>query len=580
MEITFKSKITDQDQTINLTSNVTTFIGGNGSGKSSILESIFQKYIEDDDARVICFSSGQNELFSEIFQLHRKQNKRYQTKDDKPITSFYFNSDWVRLLVFWASSFKTHGLVRKYLLDNNYIETNDLGDDITSQLWARFRIRKYYVNKIKQEAEKEELGDVEYDENGIAKNLESFTRFHQTLEKITFNNNINFDFRNSENLRKTFVPFNSSNIYDIFSSKNVNELFSFWAHATNGYQANFDLSDIQLKFKDGKEFKYLSDGEYQLLAIYAIIDLFDNEETLFLLDEIDSHLYYENLSKMWDSLKNVEGKVLTTTHISDSILKNDIDGIKLIDKGQIVEDLTFLALSKRLSSMLGKKNYRFEILSRVKNAVIIDDQIDWKIFLSLAQKKLGSSYDSKIEKVVPIKIPSGYSRDNKVLGKQKLLFTEDFKRRIDQGRNCITENIFLICDLDDFNRSKVQSDLSVNFTDTYKPLKKFNSNKTLTHLLAWKRREIENYLLSITLLENKNKLSQLQNQLKHLNLTKGDSLDTMMDIANYDAKELIHPIYKDPQLNEELFSNMISEIPPEEISEDIKLMYDFILGKM
>ena len=580
MELTFKSKISDIDQTITLDRNVTTFIGGNGSGKSSILESISKSYIEDDDARVICFSSGQNELFSEIFQSHRRENKKYQTKEDNAITSFYFNSEWVRLLVFWATSFKSDGLVRKYLQDHNYIETNDLNDDITSQLWARFRIRKYYVDKIKREAEKEAKGEVEYDETGVAQNLETFTKFHQTLEKITFRNNLNFDFLNNDNLRKTKVPFDSTNIYDIFPSKDINELFTFWAHSTNGYQANFDLSDIQLKFKEGQEFKYLSDGEYQLLAIYAIIDLFDNEETLFLLDEIDSHLYYENLSKMWDSLKNVQGKVLTTTHISDSILKNDIDGIKLIDNGQIVDDLTFMALSKRLSSMLGKKNYRFEILSRVENAVLIDDLTDWKIFISLAKIKLGDTYNPKIEKIVPIKLSSGFSKDNTVLGKGKLEFINQFEKRTLQTNTCKTKNVFLICDLDDFNRNKVNDDLTVNFTDPYKPLKKINSNQTATHLLAWKRREIENYLLSTTMLGQVELLQTLESSFAHLSFTKNNNLDAMMDIANYDAKTLVHPIYKDPQLNEELYLKMITMIPKEEISTDIKTMYDFIISKI
>ena len=253
---------------------------------------------------------------------------------------------------------------------------------------------------------------------------------------------------------------------------------------------------------------------------------------------------------MWDSLKNVQGKVLTTTHISDSILKNDIDGIKLIDKGQIVEDLTFMALSKRLSSMLGKKNYRFEILSRVENAVLIDDQTDWKIFISLAKIKLGNSYNSKIEKIVPIKLSSGFGKNNIVLGKGKLEFIKQFEKRTQQNNACKTKNIFLICDLDDFNRNKVNDDLSVNFTDEYKSLKKFNSKNTATHLLAWKRREIENYLLSTTMLGQVERLQALETSFPHLNFAINNNLDAMMDITNYDAKTLVHPIYKDPQLNE------------------------------
>ena len=43
----------------------------------------------------------------------------------------------------------------------------------------------------------------------------------------------------------------------------------------------------KLLIKNDLEFQQLSDGEYQLLSIYALIDLFDEVDTVFLLDEVD-----------------------------------------------------------------------------------------------------------------------------------------------------------------------------------------------------------------------------------------------------------------------------------------------------
>jgi AAA15 family ATPase/GTPase len=43
------------------------FIGGNGSGKSSILKSIFEEKLkahEYQEYKIVCFSSGQNENYS------------------------------------------------------------------------------------------------------------------------------------------------------------------------------------------------------------------------------------------------------------------------------------------------------------------------------------------------------------------------------------------------------------------------------------------------------------------------------------------------------------------------------------
>lgn len=580
MELVFKSKLSQEQQTLNLDKAITTFIGGNGSGKSSILEAIFEKYIEDDDARIICFSSGQNELFTDIFSLHRRNNRRHLNKDSDAIKSFYFDSSWVRLLVFWSTIFKRDGRVRSYLKENHYIKTDDLDDDISSILKGRLRVRKYYADTIKGERTKEEKGEVEYDEKGRALNLISNSNYHNTLEKLIVAMDLNFDFVNHTNLKKTAVYFNSNNVYDIFPSKDVNELFTFWAHATNGYHSQFDIDELELYFDGKREFKYLSDGEYQLLAIYAIIDLFDNQNTLFLLDEIDSHLYYENLFKMWKALKSIDGKVLTSTHISDSILNNDIKSIKLIENGKIKEDLTFAALSERLGSMLGKTKFEFKILSRVKNAVLIDDHLDWRIFKNLARIKLDEKYDNAIDQLIPIKKSSGYSQTETIMGRAKLNFINNFKNATSNLNTIETENIFAICDLDNCNLERIKENMSCPIHKDYSEIKLFNNKKTKTHLLVWKRLEIENYLLCPSMLEKYDLLGRLKQLFENLNIEKGNNLDWSNDIKKYDAKKLIHSIYKPELFEETLFKEMFSHIIESEISEDIIKMHDYISSKL
>src|SRR5690606_22623037 len=133
-----------------------------------------------------------------------------------------------------------------------------------------------------------------------------------TLEKIIDAFDIDFDFQNNNNLVKRWLSFNSDKAYQVFTHKDINKIFSFFALSTNGWLSNFDLPEFDLKFKNFG-FKHLSDGEYQILSTYAIIDLFDNENTIFLLDEIDSHLYYKNLNKMWSILNQTQGVIITTT---------------------------------------------------------------------------------------------------------------------------------------------------------------------------------------------------------------------------------------------------------------------------
>ena len=60
---------------------VATLIGENGCGKSTILHSIFNSRItgsEEENGRLICFTSGQNENFSGIFS--NRINRLRKTK--------------------------------------------------------------------------------------------------------------------------------------------------------------------------------------------------------------------------------------------------------------------------------------------------------------------------------------------------------------------------------------------------------------------------------------------------------------------------------------------------------------------
>ncbi|EPL7677008.1 AAA family ATPase [Elizabethkingia anophelis] len=573
----FKSKISHHPQTISVNNGITTFIGGNGSGKSSILEAIFEKYIEHDDFRVICFSSGQNELFTELFNKHKQTNQKYIRERNEPIQSFYFNNEWIKLLIFWSSIFKESGLVRTYLKEKGYIETDELGDDISSRLDFRFRIRKNYVFKIREEIEREELGNNENDEGyELQENLLRKTEFHETLEKIIQAFDIDFDFQNNENLVKRWLTFDSRKGFEVFTHKNVNKLFSFWALATNGWLSNSELSEFNLRFKNNLQFKHLSDGEYQILSTYAIIDLFDNESTIFLFDEIDSHLYYKNLSKMWKELNNCEGIIITTTHISESILHNKIENIKVIENGRVEESLTFLELSKRLDSIVGQKNYQFKILSRVLYPVIMDNVSDWTIFKKLAVKKLGDGILETLDKFLPIAKSSGYDNPNEIFGKQKLYFIDEFRKE-NLNKEILTKEIFLICDKDELPENQISNSLNVNIHAEFDRVKKFNNNLTKTHLLSWKRREIENYLLSPTLFDVKN-CNDAVNALYNLpNYATGDNLDNITDFRNGDFKTILRPMYNLDGIgfNEEMLDEMISHIQADEISNDIETIYNY-----
>lgn len=574
--IVSRNKLHDQEQTISLDSSVLTLIGENGCGKSSILEALFEEYVNSDNYNTICFSSGQNELFTKIFDKHKWESRRYVKQGNSSIVSFYFNYSWVRILVFFASVLKSEGLVRKFLVQNNYITEREIVDggkkeDISSRLHTRFKVRKSYKNKILREIEKEETGE-------ITPNDESLRRsdYNVTLEKIlsTFNINFTLDDDARQNLRRTQIDLTSTNVYNIFRETTSEKIFSFLSLSTYGWEANFEFKDFELYFNNNFEFKQLSDGEYQLLSIYAIIDLFDSENTIFLFDEIDSHLHFKNLEKLWNLLQNsIYGKVITTTHISDSILNNNFSNIKLIQRGKIEHDLTLRELAKRLTNIVGKKKYELQLATRIENIVLVDNEDDWVIFRKLAEKKIDEDTNQVFSKLIPFKRTSSYNNDSEIFGKGKLQFAKDFREQLN-GSQIQTKQIFMICDRDKLSKNSIDNEMKVNIHNDYRDIRNFNG--VHSHLLSWKRMEIENYLISVSMLIEKGKIQDLRNIFPRVNFTVNDNLDNSSDIEEYDAKELLHPLYKPDGFNETELDELVSLIPKEEISEDIVTMYNYL----
>jgi len=136
----------------------------------------------------------------------------------------------------------------------------------------------------------------------------------------------------------------------------------------------------------------------------------------------------------------------------------------------------------------------------------------------------------------------------------------------------------LICDKDEFPNNQIQDDLFININPKFNSIKKFNNNNTLTYLLCWKRREIENYLLSPTLLQNKNCTDQVHDLYSLPTLNVGENLDNITDIREGDFKTVLRPLYNIDGIgfSEELVDQIIALIPVSEISDDIELMYNYL----
>ncbi|WP_276975875.1 hypothetical protein, partial [Flavobacterium filum] len=155
------NKLTEKRQTFEIKNKVLTLVGENGSGKSAILEKIFEDNINTEKQRVICYSSGLNESFSSIFNNYISETKKYAIRNafeydaETEMKSFYFDSKWVGFLVFFATGLNDMGFTRKFLVDKGYTKTGSFRRDDCTFVEFDFKIKQDYINQIEYSLDRE-----------------------------------------------------------------------------------------------------------------------------------------------------------------------------------------------------------------------------------------------------------------------------------------------------------------------------------------------------------------------------------------------------------------------------------------
>lgn len=587
MELQISSnKLYPNPQQISIPQSLLMMIGENGCGKSAILEKVFQEYIEDPEKQVICFTSGLNESYSPIFNAFIRKSRRYlidpENQDiDAAFRSFYFHSGWSKVLIFFATALKREGRVRQYFKERGYcnVSNDGLNDDISSALNFTFRIDTWYIRTIQAAVEKE-ANEPEF--RSIRK-----TVFHRLLSYLAEKYiNPDFDFEKSQRRRHVWLA--AKDVATVLNGAKENEIFTFLSLATKDSRfINLWACELNLK---GLKINDLSDGEYQILTVYAILDLFDSQNTIFLFDEIDSHLHYQNVQKLWESLQTIQGRIITTTHSADSIISNQPETIKLVERGKIEAATTPVEIFKRLECLSENDTYSFKMMARLPYIALVENVFDWFVFKNLCEIKVGKEETERVlSQVCAIPRSSNYDRTAQVFGKAKIDWCKKFFER--NSNQVATRHIFLICDKDNLNPGEVGPDCRVHKPHGQRVIDEIgnqnNSNKV--SLLSWKRREIENYFLSKTLLTKLGKLKDVHRMVASIHrssLSNGNNEGlTDLDVKSFFQQFYLKEGYTAPDPEEngvdyQKLQNVISKIPAIEISKDIENMFVYLKNKI
>lgn len=511
INLTVPSRKNFSEQELSIERGLTVFVGGNGSGKSSLLESVFEKIDADiNNFNVVAFTSGPNENFSYVFsKISKKVRLDINLLRELSVNKYFFNTTWAPFLITLAAFVKTdesNSYVFKFLKERNYV---------LSDIASRIRVPKGLLNIVESSS----------DENSIVT-----TSFIEVIEKITglemssLKKPTHRNFMLSQIVEKRIQSPNvvlSDELYsslleltEIISARNIGKtrldnirkLISVLAIG-NVNEAIFSLADSELFVnKSNSKFsnREFSDGEYQLLMTLSLLDLFDSEKTIFLLDEMDSHVHQKMIPFLWESFEKVKGAVLTTTHNPTSLKYCETTRIKALKNGKILKERDQL---EELSNIFDNTETTSRVLAvgfrNVQNVILIDDYKDWAIFTLLAKKKLVEQYDNRLDdavfvhKVTSSNIGQVDSQNPKYKFLAKVMEYFKAELRVDDLRRKKIKNAVAIFDRDTRDLSSVYKQNDNWRVICEDPLNVEQGLHTFkTHGISWNRRDIENYLLT------------------------------------------------------------------------------------
>lgn len=93
------------------------------------------------------------------------------------------------------------------------------------------------------------------------------------------------------------------------------------------------ISDITIKYHDGVEAGYLSEGEKKMMVILFILEALADERTLVLMDEPDSHIHISRKAELNDMFNSMTHRSnLITSHSPTLTAKFKADSIIMLDR--------------------------------------------------------------------------------------------------------------------------------------------------------------------------------------------------------------------------------------------------------
>ncbi len=508
-----------RQQEVEVQQGLTVLVGTNGSGKSSFLESLFFNHILRDIRQqspfdnCVVYSSGVNESFTPLYQaqlkiLYNNSLKLVSNHEANGLNArskYYFSKEWAPFLL----------LASTFLARENSNTTKWMNHFGLKSAYFEFEIYlpSSFKKKLRQAYQNIEEGRTDY---GFESS--QLVKFINTLvggdleEKLT-QSRIKISWGDKENLESN--PRSVMNT-PIFNQLFDTQLFASLDQTISPIDSFFQM--IQVLSFGGNRTKYisldlsvivfsrdaqliglhdLSDGEFQILLNSALLDLFDGERSLFLLDEVDAHIHPTMVKKVWSSFESVRGYAFTTSHNLLTISNSEYNRIIFLEDGTIINDTSkkVKLVDDICGTLFGGPVFK-SLLYSIENIVLIDDHSDWEIFKSLINRT-GQNFSQLETNLLVFKKSSGTNlNDRNLLINPKKDFVQEIKKVAEDNSDINSDqiklkNIFMLCDSDAYVSRTTGIDKQTEIVT-------IKGKRINIHSLIWNRRYIESYLISPT----------------------------------------------------------------------------------
>jgi len=274
---------------------------------------------------VFAYYSGISNRLEEHFDKHQKNfyNDLLKGKENPLRPLFYARPIHSNFVLMAFAAFPTED-TRKFLKDYLFI------DGIDSVL---FVLKQPPWNKTNKEIKG---GDSKFwYAKGIVKDLLNKIYEHSIAPIRINNESTRIDFRRDENLDKIYLYIPSEEKIKEIADK-IGTNVTFFKYLESTYISDL-IQEVKIRVRKINEqgeitFKEMSEGEQQLLTVLGLLKFTKSEESLFLLDEPDTHLNPIWQQEYLKLLKEIAGEdttsqILLTTHnplILNSLLKEEV----------------------------------------------------------------------------------------------------------------------------------------------------------------------------------------------------------------------------------------------------------------